>query len=112
MLIGQFRAKISPKGRTAFPKKFREDLGDDLVVTAGYENALMIVSGKDWRSLVEGTEGKPFMQGTARDTNRFLLGEASEVTLDEQGRFILPAYLREYAKVGEEIVFLGLNKYV
>jgi len=112
MLIGQFRAKISPKGRTAFPKKFREALGDDLVVTVGYENALMIVSGKDWHSLVEGTEGKPFMQGTARDTNRFLLGEASEVTLDEQGRFILPAYLREYAKIGEEIIFLGLNKYV
>lgn len=112
MLIGQFRAKISPKGRTAFPKKFREVLGDDLVVTVGYENALMIVSGKDWHSLIEGTEGKPFMQGTARDTNRFLLGEASELTLDDQGRFILPAYLKEYAKIGEEIIFLGLNKYV
>lgn len=112
MLIGQFRAKISPKGRTAFPKKFREALGDDLVVTVGYENSLMIVSGKDWHSLIEGTEGKSFIQGTARDTNRFLLGEASEVALDEQGRFILPGYLREYAKIDEEIIFLGLNKYV
>ena len=112
MLIGQFRAKISPKGRIAFPKKFREEMGDSLVVTAGYENSLMVVSSKEWKALIEGTEGKPFIFGSARDTNRFLLGEASEAVLDEQGRFVLPAYLREHAKIGGEIVFLGLNKYV
>lgn len=112
MLIGQFRAKISFKGRLAFPKKFREELGDSLVVTVGYENSLMVVSAKEWQSLIEATRNKPFILGSARDTNRFLLGEASEVSLDEQGRFIVPAYLREYAKIGEEVVFLGLNKYV
>ena len=112
MLIGQFRVKISPKGRVAFPKKFREALGDSLVVTVGYEHCLMVVSQKDWHSLIEATEGKPFILGSARDTNRFLLGEASEIDLDEQGRCILPGYLREYAKITEEVVFLGLNKYV
>jgi len=113
MLIGQYRAKISPKGRTAFPKKFRDELGDELVVTVGYENSLMIVAAKEWQSLVEGIEGKPFILGSARDTNRFLLGEASEIALDEQGRFILPLYLREHAKItSDEVVFLGLNKYV
>lgn len=112
MLIGQFRAKTNAKGRIAFPKKFREVLGDNLVVTVGYENSLMIVSAKDWQTLVASTADKPFIFGSARDTNRFLLGEATEVELDEQGRFVLPAYLREYAKIGEEVVFLGLNKYV
>lgn len=112
MLIGQYHAKISPKGRIAFPKRFREELGDNLVLTVGYENSLMVVSAKDWQSLVEATENKPFILGSARNTNRFLLGEASEVVLDEQGRFVLPAYLREFAKIGEEMVFLGLNKYV
>lgn len=112
MLIGQYRAKISLKGRVAFPKKFREELGDSLVATVGYENSLMVVSQKEWRSLIEATEGKPFIFDSARDTNRFLLGEASEVFLDEQGRFVLPPYLREHGKIGEEVVFLGLNKYV
>lgn len=112
MLIGQFRSKISPKGRVAFPKKFREELGDSLVVTVGYENSLMVVSAKEWQSLIEATKNKPFVLGSARDTNRFLLGEASEVNLDEQGRFIVPGYLREYAKMEEEVIFLGLNKYV
>lgn len=112
MLIGQYHAKISPKGRTALPKRFREELGDSLVITVGYEKSLMIVSSKDWQSLIEATKGKPFILNSARDTNRFLLGEASEIVLDEQGRFIMPAYLRQYAKIDEEAVFLGLSKYV
>lgn len=112
MLLGQYRTKISPKGRVAFPKKFRDTLGDNLIITLGYEKSLMVVSSSEWKSLIEATEGKPFILGSARDTNRFLLGEASEVNLDEQGRCVLPSYLREYAKIGEEAVFLGLNKYV
>ena len=112
MLIGQYHVKISPKGRTALPKRFRDELGDSLVMTVGYEKSLMLVSSKDWQSLVEATKDKPFILNSARDTNRFLLGEASEVELDEQGRFIIPGYLRDYAKVGEEVVFLGLSKYV
>lgn len=87
-------------------------MGDSLVVTVGYEHSLMIVSAKDWQSLIEGTEGKPFILNSARDTNRFLLGQASEINLDEQGRCVLPAYLRDYAKISGEVVFLGLNKYV
>lgn len=112
MLIGQYSSKISSKGRFAFPKKFRDVIGDDLIITVGYENSLMVVSAKDWRSLVEATDEKPFILDTARDTNRFLLGQASEVNLDEQGRCVLPSFLREYAQIETEVVFLGLNKYV
>jgi len=112
MLIGQYCTKISPKGRLAFPKKFREALGDKLVITVGYESSLMAVSAKEWKSLIEATENKPFILDSARDTNRFLLGEASEVDLDEQGRCVLPLYLRDHAKIGEEVIFLGLNKYI
>ncbi|RJR24548.1 division/cell wall cluster transcriptional repressor MraZ [Candidatus Microgenomates bacterium] len=112
MLVGQYRSKISPKGRIAFPKKFRDELGDELIVTLGYENSLMVVSAKEWQSLIEATKDKSVVLGSARDTNRFILGGASEIDLDEQGRFVVPSYLRDYAKIREEVVFLGLNKYV
>jgi MraZ protein len=112
MLIGQYHSKVNLKGRAAFPKKFREELGDRLVVTMGYEGSLIIVSSDGWKALIEGTENKPFIFGSARDTNRFLLGGATEVELDSQGRFVVPPYLREYGKLEEEVVFLGLNKYV
>jgi MraZ protein len=112
MLIGQFEAKIDIKGRSAFPKKFGEILGDKVIVTLGYENSLITVSEENWKSLLEGTEGKPFIQSETRETQRFLLGGASFVELDSKGRFIIPSYLREFAKIEDEIVFLGLSRYV
>lgn len=112
MLLGQYDGKIDEKGRTAFPKKFREVLGDKLIVTLGYENSLIVVSEENWKALLEGTEGKPFIQSETRETQRFLLGGASGVELDDKGRFVLPAYLREFAKVKDNVVFIGLSRYV
>lgn len=112
MLLSQYSGKVGVKGRLAFPKKFREILGDRLIVTVGYENSLIVVSEEGWRRLLEGTEGKPFTFGAARETQRFILGGASEIILDSKGRFILPLYLREYAKIENEVVFVGLSRYV
>lgn len=112
MLIGQYEAKIDEKGRTALPKKFREVLGDNIILTLGYENSLIIVSKDLWSNLLEGTAGRPFIEYETRETQRFLLGGATEAALDSKGRFILPAYLREFAKVSDEVVFLGLSRYV
>ena len=112
MLIGQYEAKVGAKSRIAFPKKFREILGDKLIITLGYEKSLIIVSEENWKALLEGTENKPFIQSEARETQRFLLGGASSVALDSKGRFVLPAYLRSFAEIKDEVVFLGLSRYV
>jgi len=112
MLIGQYEGVIGEKSRVAFPKKFREVLGDKLIITLGYENSLIVVSEKGWKSLLEGTEGRPFIHKEARETQRFLLGGATNVELDNKGRFVMPGYLREFAQIESEVVFIGLSRYV
>lgn len=112
MLIGQFDSKVGDKSRIAFPKRFREVLGDKLIVTYGFESSLIVVSEKNWISLLSGTEDKPFLLSGARDTQRFLLGGASLVELDSQGRFVLPEYLRKFSDISSEVVFVGLHRYV
>ncbi len=112
MLLGQYEAKFGAKNRIAFPKKLREVLGDKLIITLGYENSLVMVSEEGWRALLEGTEGKPFIHTETRETQRFLLGGASFIELDEKGRFVLPSYLRQFAQIQEEVVFIGLSRYV
>lgn len=112
MLIGRQLAKIDEKGRIAFPKKFREALGEKLIIAQGFEGSLIVVSAKVWKTLLEGTEGLPFTDRSVRETQRFLLGSAEEVTLDEKGRFILPHHLREYGQLSSEVVCLGILRYV
>ncbi len=112
MLIGQYEGKLGAKGRIAFPKKFREVLGDKLIITFGYENSLIVVSEQNWKTLLEGTAGRPFIQSETRETQRFLLGGAAEIELDSKGRFILPSFLRQFAGIEDEAVFVGLERYV
>lgn len=112
MLIGQYEGKVGEKKQVSFPKKFRDGLGDRLIVTKGLENCLIVVSEANWQTLLEGTEGEPFTKKPTREMQRFLLGNASEVELDSKGRFVLPDYLRAYAGIQEDIVFAGIQRFV
>ncbi len=112
MLLGELSGKIDAKGRVAFPSKFRKGIGDQLIITKGYEETLIIVSRDNWQTLLEGTEGKPLIQRETREVQRFLLGGASDVELDTKGRFLLPGYLRSFANINDDIIFLGLSRYI
>lgn len=112
MIIGEYKQKIGDKNRIAFPKKFREELGNKLIITKGYEGCLLILSPAQWEELVSDSVSGPFVSGLIRDTSRFLLGSASEVELDSQGRFVIPPYLVEYSVIDNDAVFLGLGRWV
>jgi len=112
MLIGQYESKIGEKHQAGLPKKFREVIGDKLIITKGFENCLIIVSEENWKTLLEGTEGKPFTNKATRELQRFLLGNASYVELDQKGRFVLPEYLRAFAKIDSDVIFVGIQRFV
>ena len=112
MLIGHYQTKLSTKGRLALPSTFKKTLGSKLIITAGYEKALMIVSQDNWQEVVGKTTNQKLTLEPARATDRFLLGSAFELELDAQGRFIVPKYLRKYANLEEEVVFIGVGNRV
>lgn len=114
MLIGEYRYRVGLKNRVALPKKFRGDLGEQVVAMRGYEGSIMVVSRKNWSKLVEEAIGGPLTDPKVRDTARFLMGSAHEIEFDAQGRFVLPPSLVEHAgtAAGEEVVFVGLGRWV
>lgn len=112
MVIGRYDGVVSAKRQIAFPSKFRQALGDRLIITKGLDTNLLIVSEERWQTLLEGTEDKPFIDQNTRQIQRYLFGNATELELDAKGRFILPEYLKEWAKMGSEILFVGVDRYV
>lgn len=112
MLSGQVEGKVSSKFQTALPKQFRHTLGEKIIITKSMDQCLLILAEKNWETLLEGTKGMPFTDKATREIQRYLFGSAVVVTLDNQGRFVLPEYLRTYAKIGTEIVFVGVQRYV
>lgn len=112
MIIGEYSTKLGEKNRIAIPKKFRDEMGADLIVAKGYEGCLILVTKNQWSEMTKGMLGTPYTKEAARDTARFIIGSASEVDADKQGRFVLPVNLKSYASVGSEVVFVGLMNWV
>ena len=106
MLIGHYFVRLTEKNRTAFPKKFRELIGESAIIAKWYEACLVVVSKKNWNDVLSKLTGKSqIYTKPVRETDRFILGSAFEVSLDKQGRFVIPRVLKEYADLSEKIVF-------
>jgi len=115
MLIGLYKSKLGSKRRVSFPKKFRKILGNKLIVTRGYEGCLVVVDSSRWNEITKDVVGGTFLDSKVRESGRFLLAGAHEVELDDQGRFVLPEDLYEYANLSKSekvAVFLGLGNWV
>lgn len=110
MLIGSYSGILSPKRRTAVPKKFLRDLGSSFIIAKWYEGCLVIVGKNLWEVLLERVSPRgSAVTGPVRDTDRFIMGSAFEVVPDAQGRIVIPGALASYANLSEKVVFLGLR---
>jgi MraZ protein len=112
MLIGEYTGKIGEKKRVSLPRKFREELGEEIILTRGYEDALIIVNKKLWKTIASEVINGSFINKNIRDTSRFLVGSAKEIELDKQGRFVIPQPLFNHANLSDEIVFIGLANWI
>ncbi|PIT86112.1 MAG: cell division/cell wall cluster transcriptional repressor MraZ [Candidatus Magasanikbacteria bacterium CG10_big_fil_rev_8_21_14_0_10_43_6] len=108
MFIGEYAHNLDDKGRLAVPKKFRTTLAKGAVVTRGLDDCLFLYTKEEWAKLAEKLAALPFSQANARAFARLMLAGAMDVSLDKQGRIILPDYLRAYASLKKEITVAGL----
>jgi len=113
MLIGSYSGILSPKRRTAIPKRFLDELGKKVIIAKWYEGCLVIVGTDAWEALLDRLSGRiGLITGPVRDTERFILGSAYELIPDRQGRVVIPTRLVAYAALTQEIVFIGLGERV
>lgn len=112
MIIGEYRSTVGEKKRVSLPKKFRDELGEEIILTRGYEDSLILVNKQMWEKVAGEVVGGSFINKNIRDTNRFLVGGASEITTDKLGRFIIPEALFEHAGIKKDVVFIGLINWI
>ena len=109
MFLGEYEHNLDDKGRLAIPSRFREDLGDGVVITRGFDRCLMGFPREAWQQLAERVSGLSLGQGEARTLRRLIFSGASDAVLDRQGRILIPQNLREYAGLGDQVIVAGLN---
>jgi MraZ protein len=109
MFIGEYNITIDDKGRLAVPVKFREALAIGAVVTRGLDASLFLLPLEEWGKLADKIAGLPLGQANSRAFARLMLAGAMDTSLDKQGRFIVPEYLRRYAGLKKDVVMVGVQ---
>ncbi len=107
MFMGEYHHNIDDKGRLIVPAKFRDELGDEFIVTRGIENCLFVYSKSDWQKIVNKLESLPFTKKDARSFVRFFLSGATNAEFDRQGRINITSPLVSYANIRKECVIIG-----
>lgn len=109
LLIGEFEHSIDNKGRLIMPAKLRDDIGENFVVTKGLDGCLFAFSITEWTNFEEKLKSLPLSNRNSREFTRFFLSGATECEIDKQGRFLIPANLRESAGLEKETVIIGVG---
>ena len=108
MFIGEYSHNLDAKGRLAIPAKFRNMLKKGAVVTRGIDNCLFLYSKIEWEKIAKKLSQLPISQAKARAFSRLMLAGAMDVDFDNQGRIMLPEYLRSFAGLDKKTIVAGL----
>ncbi|AHE67672.1 division/cell wall cluster transcriptional repressor MraZ [Legionella oakridgensis] len=111
MFRGINAISVDAKGRLAVPVRYRDALGQDrapLVVTIDTEETcLLLYPARQWQVIEDNLQRLPSFNTAARRIQRLLIGHATDVELDSNGRILLPPLLRDYAQLSKRVVMIG-----
>ena len=111
MFRGANKLTLDAKGRLAIPTRYHERLqercGGKLVVTVDKDQCLLIYPFPDWEELERKLMKLPSLNVQARRLQRLMVGHATELDLDGNGRILLPPPLREYGLLNRDVMLIG-----
>lgn len=101
---------LDPKGRIMLPSRVQgmlEHLGTNVLVCIPYRDHLRLYTKADFKTKVVGKlETTDLFDAVQERRQRLLLGFAVEVTLDGQGRFVVPPNLRQMVGLERDVVLM------
>jgi MraZ protein len=116
LFTGGNTVNLDAKGRLALPIRYRSDLisrcDGQVVVTVHNDHCLMMYPRPDWDEIERKLVRLPNQNKRTRTLQRMILGHATELEMDKNGRVLLPPRLRDFAGLGKRVVLIGLvNKF-
>jgi MraZ protein len=112
MFRGANAVTLDAKGRMAMPIRFREQIVErsrgHLVATVDRsDRCLLIYPLPDWEVIEQKLVKLPTLNAATRRLQRLMIGYATELELDGNGRILIPPTLREYASLARNAMLIG-----
>ena len=114
MFRGHSNRSLDPKGRLMLPPEFREEIfrlvpDGRVMLTNNFDGAISGYPMPEWEAVEASFRAGNTLMPGFRDIERFFIAGATEVTVDKQGRILIPPYLRTYAGLDKEMVLAGVG---
>lgn len=115
MFRGVNAINMDVKGRLAIPARYRQILRERcngaLVATIDTDEPCLLVYPLDeWELIERKIAALPALHPVTRRIQRLLIGHATDVELDGNGRILIPPLLRDYAGLEKRTILLGQGK--
>jgi len=115
MFRGISPIQLDDKGRLMLPKRYRDRLvegaNNQLICTIETEaRCLLLYPLSEWEMIEQKLEQLPSFNRAARRIQRLLIGHATEVEIDGQGRILIAQSLRDYASLEKGVILVGQGK--
>ncbi len=114
MFRGVQHINMDAKGRLAMPARQREPLvalcEGRVVATIDTRSACLVIYPlPEWERIEGDLQALPNLNPAVKRFQRLVLGYATDLELDGNGRVLLPQSLREYARLEKKLVLVGLG---
>ncbi|MFU8837129.1 MAG: division/cell wall cluster transcriptional repressor MraZ [Thiohalomonadaceae bacterium] len=115
MFRGVVDLSLDAKGRMAMPVRYRERLeahcAGQLVMTIDIrERCLAVYPLPEWEVIQHKLDALSSFNPNNATVKRLLLGNATDVEMDGNGRLLIPTKLRQYAGLEKKVVMAGQAK--
>ena len=109
MFLGEYKHNCDDKNRLRLPPKFKKEISGGLILTKGNDGCLFIVPKNQFEVILEKINNLPMFDSKAQLPIRMLFSSAVELQEDNQGRFLLPLNLKDFAKINKDVIFIGVG---
>lgn len=108
LFLGEYVHSLDDRGRVTLPRKIRQELGErEVVLSRGFDACIFGFDKERWEKEANKQLEVPVTDGKARELRRYLFAAAERVEIDKLGRLLVPAQLKEYASIGQDVVIIG-----
>ena len=111
MFSGPTKVTLDAKGRLAIPTRYREEIAQrcdgQLYSTIDRDKCLLIYPRPAWEEVQRKLNRLPSFDSRNRWLQRMMVGYASPIDMDAQGRVLLPRELREFAGLERHAMLIG-----
>ncbi len=110
VFFGEYHLSFSGPGRLLLPKKLRELLkGDTFILTKGFDFCLAGFDRDDWETRAKDLLQVSLLEQENLKKRRLLISSVVYLDIDNQGRFVIPKNLLDYAQLKNEAVIIGVG---